>query len=261
MGFLQKKDIAIPGFFELMSYSLPVAVPLALAAILLMEFAFPVDVTSVAEAREALAARRRELGRFGSRQRLVTLIMLGAVVAFAIAGYEHIALVSLSAAALLLGSGLVRWADLQREVPWELMLLYAAALALAKALKSTGSPDLIGAYLLPLMPTNPVLAVAAIAAVAMLLTEAMSHGAVVSMMVPLLLIAAPPGLDPVQVALAVALPSGLAFMLPMGSPPLAIAFASNEFKIATMTKWGTLLNLLAVPIAALAYWLVWTRLH
>jgi sodium-dependent dicarboxylate transporter 2/3/5 len=141
------------------------------------------------------------------------------------------------------------------------MLLYAAALALAKALKSTGSPDLIGAYLLPLMPTNPVLAVAAIAAVAMLLTEAMSHGAVVSMMVPLLLIAAPPGLDPVQVALAVALPSGLAFMLPMGSPPLAIAFASNEFKIATMTKWGTLLNLLAVPIAALAYWLVWTRLH
>ena len=47
----------------------------------------------------------------------------------------------------------------------------------------------------------------------------------------------------------------------MGSPPLAIAFASNEFKIATMTKWGTLLNLLAVPIVALAYWAVWTRIH
>ena len=260
MGFLQKTGIAIPGFFELMAYSLPVAVPLALAAILLLEIAFPVDVASVAEAREALAARKRELGRFGSRQRLVTLIMVAAVVAFAIAGYEHIALVSLSAAALLLGTGLVRWTDLQREVPWDLMMLYAAALALAKALKTTGAPDLIGAHLLPWLPLNPVLAVAGIAAVAMLLTEAMSHGAVVSMMVPLLLSAAPPGLDPVQVALAVAFPAGLAFMLPMGSPPLAIAFASGEFKIATMTKWGAVLNALAVPVAALAYWLVWTRL-
>jgi sodium-dependent dicarboxylate transporter 2/3/5 len=88
----------------------------------------------------------------------------------------------------------------------------------------------------------------------------MSHGAVVSMMVPLLLSAAPPGLDPVQLGLAVAFPAGLAFMLPMGSPPLAIAFASGEFKISTMTKWGALLNALAVPVAALAYWLVWTNL-
>jgi di/tricarboxylate transporter len=50
-------------------------------------------------------------------------------------------------------------------------------------------------------------------------------------------------------------------MLPMGSPPLAIAFASGEFRISTMTKWGALLNALAVPVAALAYWLVWTHLR
>jgi sodium-dependent dicarboxylate transporter 2/3/5 len=260
VGFLQKSGHDIPGFFTLMAYSLPVAVPLALVACLVMEWAFPVDVGSVADAREALAARKRELGRFGARQRLVSLVMVVSVLAWAIAGYEHIAVVALAAAALLLGSGLVAWRELSREVPWDLILLYAAALALAKALTVTGAPQLIGDHLLPFLPAHPAIAVAAIAAVAMLLTEAMSHGAVVSMMVPLLLAAAPSGLNPVETALAVALPAGLAFMLPMGSPPLAIAFASGEFRISTMTRWGALLNAAAVPIAALAYWLVWTRL-
>ncbi len=262
MGFLQKKDIVIPGFFELMAYSLPVALPLALIAIVVMEIAFPIDVGSIAAARDSLAERQRELGRFGARQRLVSLIMVSAVVAWGLAGYEHIAVVALSASAVLLGTGLVRWRELQREVPWDLLLLYAAALALAKALKLTGAPELIGAHLLPYLGHNPVVAVGVIATVAMLLTEAMSHGAVVSMMVPLLLTAAPDlGLTPVEVALAVALPAGLAFMLPMGSPPLAIAFVSGEFRISTMTIKGSILNLLAVPVVMLAYWLVWSRWH
>jgi sodium-dependent dicarboxylate transporter 2/3/5 len=262
MGFLQHRDIPIPGFFELLKYSLPVALPLAVVAALLLEWAFPVDIASISAARESLSERRRELGRFGGRQVLVSLIMAGAVAVWTIAGYQNIAVVALGAAALLLGSGLVSWKELQREVPWDLLLLYAAALALAKALTVTGSPALIAGHLLPFLSHQPAVAVAIIATVAMLLTEAMSHGAVVSMMVPLLLgAAASLGLDPVILALAVSLPTGLAFMLPMGSPPLAIAFASGEFPLALMTRWGALLNALAVPVVVLAYCLVWKHLR
>jgi sodium-dependent dicarboxylate transporter 2/3/5 len=262
MGFLQHRDIPIPGFFELLKYSLPVALPLALIAALLLEWAFPVDIKTIAAARDSLAERRRELGRFGTRQLLVSLIMAAAVAVWTIAGYQNIAVVALAAAALLLGSGLVRWKELQREVPWDLLLLYAAALALAKALTVTGSPALIAGHLLPILPHQPLVAIAIICTTAMLLTEAMSHGAVVSMLVPLLLGAAPSlGLDPVIVALAVALPTGLAFMLPMGSPPLAIAFASGEFPLSLMTRWGALLNALAVPVVVLAYYGVWKHLR
>jgi len=262
MGFLQHKDIPIPGFFELLKYSLPVALPLAVVAALLLEWAFPVDISSIAAAREALSQRRRELGRFAPRQVLVTLIMGGAVLVWMLAGYENIAVVALGAAALLLGMRLVAWKELQQEVPWDLLVLYAAALALAKGLTITGSPALIAKHLLPFLPHHPAGAIAVIALVAMLLTEAMSHGAVVSMLVPLLLGVAPSlGLDPVMVALAVALPTGLAFMLPMGSPPLAIAFASGEFPLSLMTRWGALLNALAVPVVVLAYMLVWSHLR
>ncbi len=262
MGFLQKHNLPIPGFFELMCYSLPVALPLALAAALLLEWAFPVDIASVAAARAALEQRRRELGRFGARQRLVTAVLGLAVVLWMLGGFERIALVSVGIAALLLGTRLVRWTEVAREVPWDLLVLYAAALALAKALSATGAPALIGHHLIPLLPAAPAVAIAVIAAIAMLMTEAVSHGAVVSMLVPLLIAAAPiVHLDPVLLALSVSLPTGLAFMLPMGSPPLAIAFASEEFPLSTMTKWGSLLNLLAVPVVVCAYLVVWRHLH
>ncbi len=262
MGFLPRQGVAIPGFFELMTYSLPVALPLALLASLLLEWAFPVDIASIEVARRALEQRRRELGRFGGRQLLVSMILVLAVITWIIVGYEHIAVVALAGAAVLLGMRLVSWKELQREVPWDLLLLYASALALAKALSVTGAPALIGSHLLPVLPHNPVVSIVIIATVAMLLTEAVSHGAVVSMLVPLLIAAAPSlQLDPVMIALAVALPTGLAFMLPMGSPPLAIAFASGEFKLSTMTAWGSLLNIIAVPVVALAYVLVWRHLH
>ncbi len=262
MGFLHKHNLPIPGFFELMCYSLPVALPQALAAALNLEWGDPVDISSVAAARASLEQRRRELGRFGARQRRVTAVLGLAVVLWMLGGFELIALVSVGIAALLLGTRLVRWSEIAREVPWDLLVLYAAALALAKALAATGAPALIGHHLIPLLPSAPAVAIAVIAVVAMLMTEAMSHGAVVSMMVPLLIAAAPIlGIDPVLLALAVSLPTGLAFMLPMGSPPLAIAFASEEFPLSTMTKWGSLLNLLAVPVVVGAYLVVWRHFH
>jgi sodium-dependent dicarboxylate transporter 2/3/5 len=258
MGFLTQSGHQAPGFFALMGYSLPLAVPLAVVASLLLERAFPVDLDSIAEARAALAERRRELGRFGPQQIAVSALLVVAVVGWMAAGYKFIAVVALGVAAVLIGSGLVRWKELSRQVPWDLLLLYGAALALAKALETTGAHRVAAAYLVPLLGQHPALAMAIVAALAMAMTEAMSHGAVVGLLVPMLLgLAAQIGMDPLHLTLAACLPAGLAFMLPMGSPPLAIAFASGEFGIATMARWGGLLNLIAVPLTVAAYWFFW----
>jgi sodium-dependent dicarboxylate transporter 2/3/5 len=68
------------------------------------------------------------------------------------------------------------------------------------------------------------------------------------------------GMDPLLLALGVALPCGLSFVLPLGSPPLAIAFAGGEYKVRTVMGWGVLLDLLVVPLTVFAYWAVWIRM-
>jgi sodium-dependent dicarboxylate transporter 2/3/5 len=224
----------------------------------LIDVAFPCDLHDIHAARSALAERRRDLGRFGPRQIAVCACLGLAVVAWAIMGPAHIAVVALSVSVLLLGSGLVRWRDLAAQVPWDLLLLYGSALALAKALEETGAHRLAADHVLPFISGSPLLAVGVVACLAMFLTEAMSNAAVVSVLVPLLLgMSANIGLAPEHAALAVALPAGLAFMLPMGSPPLAIAFASGEFRLPTMALWGFLLNLIAIPLTVLAARFIW----
>ena len=67
-------------------------------------------------------------------------------------------------------------------------------------------------------------------------------------------------MDPVHLALLVALPCGLSFVLPLGSPPLAIAFASGEYRVRTVMGWGIVLDLLPVPFFVAAYAWLWPRL-
>jgi len=260
MGIAQKQGLATPSFLELMGYSLPIAIPFGIAAAIIMELAFPVDIASVAPARAALEERRRELGRFGVRQRLVTLILSLTVAMWAWTGVSYLAPVALGSAAVLMASGLVRWRDLQRHVPWDLLLMEGGALALCAALEATGAAKWGAHQAFGALGHSPLLIITVVALASILLTEMFSNPAVVTLLVPLLIASAPAlgfEANPMILVLAVALPCGLSFVLPLGSPPLAIAFSSGEYKVAKVFAWGLLLDLLAVPIIVAAYWFFW----
>lgn len=261
MGLLEASGHPPLGFFAFTAYSLPVAIPLGLFAAWLLGRAFPVDLPAIDEARSALARRRRELGRFAIRQWAVSLLVLAAIAGWAGFGYRHIALVAVAAAAVALATRLVRWRDVATHVPWDLLMIYASALALAKGLEATGAHRLLAAAVGPALGLGAWAAIVVLAGIAMLLTEAMSNAAVVSLLVPLAIgLAGPLGLDPVHATVAISLSAGLAFMLPMGSPPLAIAFASGEFAVRQMAWWGALLNLAGLLLLAAAARWVWPLL-
>jgi solute carrier family 13 (sodium-dependent dicarboxylate transporter), member 2/3/5 len=52
------------------------------------------------------------------------------------------------------------------------------------------------------------------------------------------------GEDPLQLAIPVAVAASCVFMLPVGTPPNAIAYGSGVFSIPQMVKAGIWLNLL-----------------
>ena len=100
--------------------------------------------------------------------------------------------------------------------------------------------------------------IAMISAFGILLTEAMSHSAVVALLMPVSLgIAQQFGIDPRIMAPAVALPSGLAFTLPVGTPGNAIAYSSGYLNLRDMLIPGAVLVVVAwaaFVLTAMYYW-------
>ena len=97
-----------------------------------------------------------------------------------------------------------------------------------------------------------------ISAFGIVLTEAMSHSAVVALLMPLSLgIAQQFGIDPRVMAPAVALPAGLAFTLPVGTPGNAIAYSSGYLRLRDMLVPGSILVVfawVAFNLVANYYW-------
>ncbi|MDQ6965682.1 MAG: anion permease, partial [Mariprofundaceae bacterium] len=65
------------------------------------------------------------------------------------------------------------------------------------------------------------------------------------------------GIDPVTAVLVVGIVSGFAFMLPMGTPPNAMIFATGYVKASGMLRYGAVLSLSAFVlflISAVIWW-------
>jgi sodium-dependent dicarboxylate transporter 2/3/5 len=81
----------------------------------------------------------------------------------------------------------------------------------------------------------------------------MSNVASVSALLPLLgAVALASGAPPETIGVAVGIAASMGFMLPVGTPPNAVAFASGRIPIATMIRSGAIVDLAAIPVIALA---------
>ena len=93
------------------------------------------------------------------------------------------------------------------------------------------------------------MAIAIISALSIVLTELMSNSAVVAMLMPVTLgVAHDFAMDPRVMALVVAVPAGLGFTMPIGTPANAIAYSSGHLTMRDMMIPGAIL--------AVASWVV-----
>jgi sodium-dependent dicarboxylate transporter 2/3/5 len=155
----------------------------------------------------------------------------------------------------------VRWKDVEGYVNWGLILMYGGAICLGAALNRTGAAAWLAQETIAQWATGPVSIVALISAMAILLTILMSNSAAVAVVMPIsLALAHQFGLDPRVMAPLVAIPAGLDFTLPIGTPANAIAYSSGFLRIRDMAVPGMLLTALSFVIFNLFVWLVWPLL-
>ncbi len=146
------------------------------------------------------------------------------------------------------GGRLLTWPD-ARGVPWDIMLMFGGGLALADAITSTGLAGWIGAQL-EAAGSWPVWTVALLlTALIVLVTEFASNVAAASGFIPVVAgLALAIGFDPVLLAMPAALAASWGFMMPAGTPPNAIAFATGHVTVRQMVGTGLVINLIGVPL-------------
>lgn len=268
-------------FFHFVLIASPVALVMLALLVGWLRFALPVDVGTSRGGAE-LAAERAELGALSRRERNV-LVVFGLTVAgwmgpglLAVAlgpdapltrGAERVLpepVVALLGASLLFLLPVdwgarrftLEWRDATR-IEWGTLLLFGGGLALGGALFRTGLAAAMGEALVAWTGSDSVVALTFLFAwVALVLTETTSNTATVTMVTPLAIAAAQAaGVPPVAPALAVALASSMAFMLPVSTPPNAIVYGSGCVPITAMLRNGLALDLAAafvVPAMVLA---------
>lgn len=228
-GLLREATGRSFSFHEWTTAACMIVLPLlGLGFFLLLRF-FPVDIADVEEGRRFLNRKRLETGKISYDEILTALVMVATVVCWILLGEKTgLAAIAILAAATLFTFRVVSWQKIEEYVNWGIVLMYGGTIALASALEKTGAAVWVVRKGLGVLSHSPLAVIAIISLVAIVLTECISHAAVVAILMPVGMgLCTTLGMDPKVMTLSIALPAGLAYCLPMGTPATAIAYASG----------------------------------
>jgi solute carrier family 13 (sodium-dependent dicarboxylate transporter), member 2/3/5 len=146
------------------------------------------------------------------------------------------------------------WAD-TTKMAWGILLLFGGGIALAGALEKAGLIKQLGSWIAGFSGSGGLMLVFVIALVSLFISEVMSNIAQVIVFSPVIGgIADAMHINPILLGLPMCLGASCASMMPMGTPPNAIVFASGHIKFRQMIKAGFVMNVIAVILITLFCW-------
>jgi solute carrier family 13 (sodium-dependent dicarboxylate transporter), member 2/3/5 len=163
---------------------------------------------------------------------------------------EMDAWVALIAAILLVMCKVVGWKEIQDGTDWGVLFLFGGGLALSSVLGSSGASLFMARLLGATLEAWPFWAIiAAVVCFVIFLTELSSNTACAALLVPIFFtMAVELELSATQLVLPLAIAASCAFMLPVGTPPNAIVFATGQIPQRAMMKVGFYLNLIFIVL-------------
>jgi sodium-dependent dicarboxylate transporter 2/3/5 len=162
----------------------------------------------------------------------------------------------LSEAGILLSAGLLlfippfnvlNWNDDAHKVPYQIMFLFGAGFSIAKAFGATGLADAIATYLIAMTHMSPLLLLFSVAMLITFTTEITSNTALISIMLPVIYsVSQQAGINTTLFMMVATLCASYAFMLPIATPPNAIAMSSGAVDVKSMIRYGIILNIVGI---------------
>ncbi|WEV76906.1 DASS family sodium-coupled anion symporter [Janibacter cremeus] len=267
VGYLSKNHDIDIGFGQWMLVGVPLSVVfMVICWFLLTKVIFKPEIDQIPGGRELMSRELNKLGPTSTGEKgVLTVFVLAAASWVGVpliwpedtpisdAGIAMVVAVVL----FLLPAGAargVRLLDWQSAVqlPWGVLLLFGGGLALSGQFESSGLTKWIGEQAKTLEGIPVILLVVVFATAILFLTELTSNTATSATFLPVAGgVALGLGLDPMLLTIPVALAATCAFMLPVATPPNAIAFGSGYVTIPQMMKGGIWLNLIGIVLVTL----------
>lgn len=148
---------------------------------------------------------------------------------------------------------LLEWSD-TTHMAWGILLLFGGGITLAAQLEKAGLIQLLGQWIAG-FSSGGFWLVFIVAIVSIFISEVMSNIAQVIVFAPVIAgISEALHMNPLQLGMAMTLGASCAGMLPMGTPPNAIVFASHRLKLKHMVTTGFVMNMLSAVLISLFCW-------
>ena len=276
-GYLSADHGIDIGFGQWMLVGAPLAaVFLVLAWVVLTKVIFRPKIKEIAGGRELIRTELHKLGSMSRGEKTVAVVFVVAALSWVfipfLADTETIggalpwlanisdAGIAMAVAVVLFlipvepkrGIAVIDW-DSAAKLPWGILLLFGGGLSLSAMFTATGLSEWIGDQVGFLDDVPTWVLVAAVTTVVLLLTELTSNTATAATFLPIMGgVAVGLDLSVMTLVIPTALAATFAFMLPVATPPNAIAFGSGYVKIGQMVRGGGLLNVIGLVLTMIA---------
>lgn len=259
LGVMEEQGMAMIPFMQWMW----MVAPLAIAMLIFIALVLSIGLGDVrpehpGEARMLTGDQKKVLAVLGG---LVLLLLVNAPIRPYWEGLGMSEPVIFLSAGLLLFAppfNLLVWQEDNAKIPYRIMFLFGAGFAIAKAFSETGLAAQIAEYLVGYSHLAPLYLLVIIAVMITFATEMTSNTALISIMLPVIYaVTQKAGVDPTLFMMVATICASYAFMLPIATPPNAIAMSSGVVPIRTMAMYGLLFNLVGISMIVVIAMLFW----
>jgi sodium-dependent dicarboxylate transporter 2/3/5 len=258
---LYDKEITFSEWFAL---GLPISVVcLALGWFYLTKITFRADLSNIGAAKEEVSRQLSALGKMTYEEKMVLVVFALTASAWILRSFVLVkvipgiddTVIAVGGALLLFvipakaaKEKLMDW-ETTKKLPWGILLLFGGGLAIAAGFKSTGLADWLGDHLSALHQLNFALVLFVVIIMVNYFTEITSNVATASVLLPILAsLSETIGVHPFGLMAGASLAASCAFMLPVATPPNAIAYSSGYLEMNDMVKTGFWMNIITTCI-------------
>jgi sodium-dependent dicarboxylate transporter 2/3/5 len=259
VGILQKTTGLTIGFLPWAMAAFPTVVLMLVIAYFVLTKVFKPEKQDVQAALVALKKKQLRLKHITLRELGLGLLMLLTIFFWVYYGdILGLANIAIGAVVVAFTFKLLDWKEVEQDVNWGIFLMYGGAICLGFAMERSGAAQWLADRTLGLLVHSKWALIGTVSIVSLFLTEAISNAAVVALLMPLSLgFADTMNIDARVVTLALTIPSGLAFMLPTGTPATAIAYSSGFVRMGDTIISGLILNIAGWLLFMLSIYFYW----